>query len=152
MIFLRRTLLLMALLPALLAAVGCSSAHLKHATKDQAQTMATKAADAVKNDGDKAFTAFNNSGEWRDGDLYVFVIDRTGTWKASGARPELVGKNDLHIADSDGKLYVKEIIAVDKEGWVDYKFKSPADNQEHDKSSYIIRVGDFLVGSGAYWY
>ena len=37
-------------------------------------------------------------------------------------------------------------------GWVDYKFKSPADNQEHEKSSYIVRVGDYLVGSGAYRY
>jgi cytochrome c len=64
----------------------------------------------------------------------------------------LVGKNNLTTADSDGKLFVKEIAAVDKDGWVDYKFKSPADNQEHEKSSYIVRVGDYLVGSGAYRY
>ena len=104
-----KILILMVLAAASLTLVGCSSAHLKHATKDQAQTMATKAANAVKKDGDKTFTAFNNGGEWRDGDLYVFVIDKTGTWRASGAHPELVGKNDLHTADSNGKLYVKEI-------------------------------------------
>ena len=147
-----KILILMVLAAASLTLVGCSSAHLKHATKDQAQTMATKAANAVKKDGDKTFTAFNNGGEWRDGDLYVFVIDKTGTWRASGAHPELVGNNDLHTADSNGKLYVKEIVAIDKDGWVDYNFKSPADNQDHDKSSYIIRVGDFFVGSGAYRY
>ena len=44
------------------------------------------------------------------------------------------------------------MLAIDKSGWVDYKFKSPATNQEHDKSSYIVRVGDFLVGVGAYKY
>src|SRR4029079_7481071 len=86
-----KILILMVLAAASLTLVGCSSAHLKHATKDQAQTMATKAANAVKKDGDKTFTAFNNGGEWRDGDLYVFVIDKTGTWRASGAHPELVG-------------------------------------------------------------
>ena len=47
---------------------------------------------------------------------------------------------------------MKEILAIDKSGGVAYKFKSPADNQEHDKSSYLVRVGDFLVGAGAYQY
>jgi len=50
------------------------------------------------------------------------------------------------------KPKIKEMLAIDKSTWVDYKFRSPVDNQEHDKSSYIVRVGDFLVGSGAYKY
>ena len=110
--------------------------------------MATKAADFLQKEGpDKAFAAFNAGGDWRDGDLYVFVIDKTGTWRASGARPEEIGtKADLDKPD------IKETLAIDKSGWVDYKFKSPADDQEHDKSSYIVRVGDFLVGAGAYKY
>ncbi len=149
---LAKPLIALLLIPASLVMVNCSSSRMTHATKEQAQTMATKAAGVVKKDGDKAFTGFNNGGEWRDGDLYVFVIDKTGTWRASGARPDLIGKNALSIADSDGKLFVKEIVAVDTEGWVDYKFKSPADDQEHEKTSYIVRVGDFLVGSGAYRY
>ena len=115
--------------------------------------MATKAADFVGKEGpDAALAAFNAGGDWHDGDLYVFVIDNTGTWRASGARPELVGKNDLNTPDADGKLFVKEIVAIDKNGWVDYKFKSPVDNQVHDKSSYFVRVDDFLVGAGAYKY
>ena len=107
--------------------------------------MATKAADFLQKEGpDKAFAAFNAGGDWRDGDLYVFVIDKAGTWRASGARPELIGtKADL------GKPAIKESLAIDKSGWVDYKFKSPADNQEHDKSSYVVSVGEFLVGAGA---
>jgi hypothetical protein len=44
------------------------------------------------------------------------------------------------------------MLAIDKSAWVDYKLKSPADNQVHDKSSYLVRVGDFLVGAGAYEY
>jgi len=77
--------------------------------------MATKAADFVGKEGpDAALAAFNAGGDWHDGDLYVFVIDNTGTWRASGARPELVGKNDLNTPDADGKLFVKEIVAIDK--------------------------------------
>ena len=127
---------------------GFLLAQAKHATKEEAQAMATKAADLVQKEGpDKAFAAFNAGGDWRDGDLYVFVIDKTGTWRASGARPELIGtKVDLD------KPVVKDMLAIDKSAWVDYKFKSPADSQEHDKSSYLVRVGDFLVGAGAYKY
>ncbi len=128
-------------------------AETSHATKEEAQAMAIKAADFVKSQGpDKAFVAFNEGGDWRNGDLYVFVIDKTGTWKASGARPELIGKNELNTPDANGKLFIKEIVGIDKNGWVDYKFKSPADNLDHDKSSYFQRVGDFLVGAGAYKY
>ena len=54
-------------------------------------------------------------------------------------------------ADLD-KRVIKEILAIDKTGWVDYRLNSPADNQVHDKSSYLVRVGDLLVGAGAYKY
>lgn len=133
-------------------AVHCSL-NSEHATKEEAQAIAIKAAELLKKDGtDKAFAAFNAGSDWRNGDLYVFVIDKTGTWRASGARPELIGKNELNTPDANGKLFIKEIVAINKNGWVDYKFKSPADNLAHDKSSYFERVGDFLVGAGAYKY
>jgi cytochrome c len=150
---LRPFLILILFLSAVALPGGFLLAQSKHATKDEAQAMATKAADFLKKEGpDKAFAAFNAGGIWRDGDLYVFVLDKTGTWRASGARPDLVGKNDLNTPDAGGKFAIKEIVAIDKDGWVDYKFKSPADNQVHDKSSYIVRVDDFLVGAGAYKY
>ena len=150
---LRKLLILMLFVSASLITCTYSFAEPKHATKDEAQAIATKAADFLKKEGaDKAFAAFNAGGDWRKGDLYVFVIDKTGTWKASGARPELVGKNDLNTPDANGKLFIKEIVAIDKNGWVDYKFNSPGDNKPHDKSSYFVRVGDFLVGAGAYKY
>ena len=145
---LRPFLILTLFLSAVVLPGGFLLAESKHATKEEAQAMATKAADFLQKEGpDKAFAAFNAGGDWRDGDLYLFVIDKTGTWRASGARPEEIGtKADLDKPD------IKETLAIDKSGWVDYKFKSPADDQEHDKSSYIVRVGDFLVGAGAYKY
>ena len=145
---LRPFLILTLFLSAVALPGGFLLAESKHASKEEAQAMSTKAADFLQKEGpDKAFAAFNGGGNWRDGDLYVFVIDKNGTWRASGARPELIGtKVDLN------KPVIKEMLAIDKSAWVDYKFKSPADNQEHDKSSYLVRVGDFLVGAGAYKY
>jgi len=53
--------------------------------------MATKAADFVGKEGpDAALAAFNAGGDWHDGDLYVFVIDNTGTWRfRNSKRPPL---------------------------------------------------------------
>ena len=113
---------------------------------DVHQRERPKAADYLKNEGaETAFAAFNAGGEWLDGDLYVFVVDDSGTWVASGARPELV-------RTKDDRPFIKDIVAVEDEGWVNYKFVSPADGEEHDKSSYIVRVGKNLVGAGAYKY
>jgi len=145
---LRPFLILTLFVSAVVLPGGLLLAESKHATKEEAQAMATKAADFLQKEGpDKAFGAFNAGGDWRDGDLYVFVIDKTGTWRSHGARPEVIGTK----ADLD-KRVIKEILAIDKNGWVDYKLKSPADNQVHDKSTYLVRVGDLLVGAGAYKY
>lgn len=139
----RFALVFLAFLPLL---AGVAVAGDKHATADEAKATAMKAADFVKTQGaDKAFAAFNAGGDWRDGDLYVFVVDDSGTWVASGARAELVGTKD-------DRPFIKAIVAVKDQGWVNYKFLSPADGKDHDKSSYIIRVGDKLVGAGAYKY
>lgn len=138
----RSVLVLLAAL-AFLAGPALAGAH---ATADEAKAMAVKAADFLKTAGpDTAFPSFDKDAQWRDRDLYVFVIDNSGTWVASGARPELIGK-------MDDRPFIKEIVAVKDQGWVNYKFPSTADGKEHDKSSYIIRVGDNLVGVGAYKY
>ena len=102
---LRPFLILTLFLSAVVLPGGFLLAQSKHATKEEAQAMATKAADFLQKEGpDKAFAAFNAGGDWRDGDLYVFVIDKTGTWTAHGARPEVIGTK----ADLD-KRVIKEI-------------------------------------------
>ena len=35
-------------------------------------------------------------------------------------------------------------------GWVDYRWVDPADKKIEQKSSFIERVGDFVVGVGFY--
>ena len=133
-----------------LAACGKSE---KTATPEDAKAMALKAAAYLDKVGpDTAFDAFSNSPEWRDGDLYVFVNNSEGVNLANGFQPELIGTNQLDIPDADGKLYGHDFVAIQDQGWVDYKWKSPATGETIEKTTYIVRVGDYLVGVGAYKY
>lgn len=125
-----------------------------NATPEEAKAMAMRAASYLTSEGsEKAFAAFNQSGgQYHDRDLYVFVIDGTGTWVAHGFLPEKIGKNEIDAVDAGGKHYMREIVAVRHPRFVDYKFKSPADGTVRDKTSYIVKARGYRVGVGAYKY
>jgi hypothetical protein len=125
-----------------------------NATPDEAKAMALRAADFLRENGpEKAFPVFNDpEGPFHDRDLYVFVHDGAGTNVAHGFKPELIGQNVMDLTDPDGKLYVREFFAVQDEGWVDYKYESPLTHETVEKTSYIVRVDQYVVGVGAYKY
>ena len=146
----RRAGLAGVILAAAVALGGCGE---KRATAEEAKDFALKAAAYLKEAGpDKAFDAFSNSPDWRDGDLYVFVNNSEGVNLANGFQPELIGTNQRDIPDADGKLYGHDFIAIQDQGWVDYKWKSPATGETIEKTTYIVRVGDYFIGVGAYKY
>lgn len=123
-----------------------------HATPDEAKAMALKAADFLKQNGpEKAFAAFDApGGAFHDRDLYVFVQNDNGVVEAHGTNPALIGKNLLGIKDVDGKSFVKDMVAIKDTGWVDYKWQDPTTKLVEPKTSYMIRVGNYIVGVGAY--
>jgi cytochrome c len=121
------------------------------ATPDEAKAMAVKAAAFLKENGpDKAFPAFDKDPAWRDRDLYVFVQNNSGVVEAHGANAALIGKTLLNLKDVDGKPFVQEMVAVKDAAWVDYKWQNPETKTIDPKTSYVIRVGDYTVGVGAY--
>jgi len=124
----------------------------KYGSKEEAQAMAEKAAALYKTEGTKAFAQFQDKGgPFFNKDLYVFVIDKDGVFLAHGTKPALVGKNSIALKDANGFEFMKAFIAVKDSGWVDYKWGDPTDNNKvKDKSSYIIRVGNDVVGVGYY--
>jgi signal transduction histidine kinase len=72
---------------------------------------------------------------------------------AHGARPALIGKNLFDLKDQDGKYLIRELIAIAQgpgSGWVDYKWPNPLSNKIEDKSSYVEKMGDYIVGVGVY--
>ena len=67
--------------------------------------------------------------------------------------PKQVGVNVLEVPDVDGKFFRKEGMELVKKsgaGWVDYKFKNPQSGKVEQKTSYLKKVGDIVLGCGAY--
>lgn len=119
---------------------------------DEAKTMALHAADALRALGrDAAFPAFETPGPpFHDRDLYIFVLNRAGVIQAHGANRSLVGQDWLNSSDSLGRAFVREIVAVNDQGWVAYTFEDPISRKVLPKRAYVVRVGDYVVGVGAY--
>ena len=121
-------------------------------TPDEAKAMAVNAAALLQQNGpDKAFPVFDApGGPFHDRDLYVMVYDDTGKNVAHGANAALIGKNLMGLKDTDGVFVVRGIVAVKTEGWVDYKWPNPVTKKLAAKTTYVVRVGGYLVGVGAY--
>ena len=69
---------------------------------------------------------------------------------ANGTNPGLIGKSVLELRDVDGKAFHHQILAITDAGWVDFKWRNPVTNAIEPKTTYEIRVGDYIVGVGAY--
>ena len=122
------------------------------ASPDDAKVMAIKAADYLKANGpEKAFPEFSaKDGPWHDRDLYVTVQDSKGVMVMHGTNPGLVGRSVLELKDVDGKPFNHEIQAVKDSAWVTYKWQNPTTKTVENKTQYTIRVGEYVVGVGAY--
>lgn len=122
------------------------------ATPEEAKVMATKAADYLKSVGpDKALPEFNaKDGPWHDRDLYVVVMNSQGVLLVNSTNPGLVGKLLIDLKDVDGKAFEREIVAIKDTGWVNFKWQNPLTKAVEPKAQYEVRVGDYLVGVGAF--
>ncbi len=87
-------------------------------------------------------------------DDYIFVFDRNGVC-LSHFDSSLIGKNIMDIKDSAGKYITKDIIEASRRhggDFVSYGFKSPTEQHERPKISYVTyyeRWG-WVIGSGIY--
>jgi cytochrome c len=124
-------------------------------TKDEAQSLVKKAIEYYKANGkEKGFAEVSNKkGKFVKDDLYVFVYDINGVCVAHGFNSKQIGKNLADVKDPDGKLYVKERIAIAKSsgsGWQDYKYTNPTTYKVEAKTAYIEKVDNYIFGCGAY--
>ncbi|HJV21180.1 MAG TPA: cache domain-containing protein [Holophagaceae bacterium] len=95
----------------------------------------------------------NPKGQFRKGELYVFVYDLEGKVLAHGGDVRRVGSNQLNGKDPDGKFYVKDRIELAKakgKGWQDYKFTNPQTSKVEQKTSYIELHEGMIFGCGVY--
>jgi len=125
-------------------------------TADEAVAMVKKAVAYMKENGkEKAFAEFANPGntQFHDRDLYIFVYDMNGINVAHGNNPKMVGKNLLELKDHEGKYIIKgfiEVVNAKGKGWVDYKWPNPVTKAIEQKSGYVEKVDNLIVGSGIY--
>ncbi len=145
-----------ALISIALLAVGLSTGP-GHAadvgSREEAIAMVRRVQDKFKKDGpDATFRAITQK-EFNDRDLYPFVFDLNGLNVGTGGNSVLVGKNLISLRDQDGKYQIQEMIAVAKgagAGWVGYRWPHPVTRKLEDKSSYVERMGEYMVGVGVY--
>ena len=87
-----------------------------------------------------------------DRDMYVFVLDRHGTYLSFGGNATKVGTRVQDIPGIDGQGLVDAIIARAEEspGWVQYDITNPSTGKVQTKMSYVCMVDDLYVGCGVY--
>lgn len=127
-----------------------------HATPREARALFDQAVKYLQMNGtDKAWSAFNDrKGPFVKKDLYVYAIDRQGTYVANGAAPDsLIGLKVLDSVDAAGNPLFRQMIAVtDKqdEARIRYVWLNRKSNHVEPKVAWLHREGDYIVGVGYY--
>jgi signal transduction histidine kinase len=122
-------------------------------TAEEAQAMVARAIELYDREGlGESFRRITLTAEFKDRDLYVFVLDTAGTVAAIAGIPEAVGSNALGAFDPDGTFYVQEILkrATPAGSWVDYIFIDPLTNQLAPKSTWAVSHDNFIFACGIY--
>ncbi|OIQ66096.1 hypothetical protein GALL_523380 [mine drainage metagenome] len=87
-----------------------------------------------------------------DRDMYVFVLDRRGTYLSFGGNPAKVGTLVQDIPGIDGQGLVDDIFgqAAREPGWVEYDINNPTTGRVQSKMSFVQAADDLVVGCGVY--
>ncbi|MCG8490070.1 MAG: cache domain-containing protein [Sneathiellales bacterium] len=104
---------------------------------------------------ENAFKDFSvKEGDYFKGEIYVIVMKKEkGKIVFHAVNPKLVGKSLEKIKDTDGKLFVQEMLDVsgkDGSGWVSYKWPHPQTKKITQKHSYFVAVEDQVFIAGYY--
>ncbi|KZT15977.1 chemotaxis protein [Acidovorax sp. GW101-3H11] len=128
--------------------------RLQQGTADEAVALVQKAVALYKTTSHDQFlrSLTDKNQPYHDRDMYVFVLDSAGTYRAFGGNPAKVGTRVQDIPGIAGDRLVSDIVAqADRApGWVEYDINNPATGAVQTKMSYVSRVGDLYVGCGVY--
>jgi len=114
--------------------------------------MAERAATLVEHVGmEQGFAEIMHPGApFHDRELFVVVMDATGTVLAHGTRPNYVGVNFAGLRDVDGKPFVADMLAMQQDGFVEYAWQNPRNDRIERKKSYIVHRNGLVYFVGAY--
>jgi cytochrome c len=138
------------------AYAGLASAA-ERGTAQEAVEMVAQAVALFKKKGEAAFDDINAGEKFRYKDLYVFVhsFGPDATVVAYGGpavNPAPLGRKSVDIKDADGKAIGQmfQQSATGKGTWVDYRWMNPTTKTPEEKSSWVIRAGNYIFGCGIY--
>jgi uncharacterized protein len=124
-------------------------------TRDEAVALVKRVQDKFKKEGPEATFNAINAGLFNDRDLYPFVHTIDGTLHvANGAFPGIRGKNLHDMRDQNGKFTTQDFMRIATtppyHGWSDFRWRNPKTNTIDEKSAWIERMGEYLIGVGIY--
>ena len=147
--------LLAAALTLTLAGAATAQDAPKRGTADEAVAMVKRASEYLQKNGkDKAIAAFNDQkGEFVQGDLYVFMFDKSGTALAHGNNAKMINKPLMEL-NAGGVYPVKEFLKIGAspagKGWVKYMWPNSITKNLEEKNTYVEKSGDYVIGVGIY--
>lgn len=129
--------------------------YLPRATPQQAQNLLKRTVAALDKDQPGTLRSINElSADFREDDLYVFVVDLDNQrYVAHGYNLRLLGVDFAAIKDAEGKPVGKPILALMAKadsGGYDYRWKNPVTAKVEDKHVLLRKVGHYLVAVGYY--
>lgn len=121
--------------------------------------LVDRAAELVEERGLAACDALKEKdGEFFHDDVYVFLLEPSGTMRCHPTQPSLEGHDTLDIEDPDGRpileLMLRQLRGADR-GFTHYLWPRPETGVHTWKSTYLRRArtqdgGELIVGSGVY--
>ena len=130
--------------------------YIPRATAQEAKAFFDKAVAYAEKEGvKKACKVFNDpKGPFVSGDLYVFVVGlKDGKYCAQGASPSQTGRDVMDMRDAAGTPIIRDMAEIARtkgEGTYQYIWRNPATNKVEDKTAYVKKVEDYLLGVGYY--
>ena len=128
---------------------------MKGRTKEDAKDWVSNAISFYKASGKRiALAEFTNpNGQFRQDEMYIYVLNPRGTMLAHGVNERFVGEEFMGLTDSDGKFFIREIVDTANakgSGWVEYKWFHPVTKEWLQKVAYCEKVDDLIVVSAVY--
>jgi cytochrome c len=151
----RRSLIVLCLL-----AAACASSYTPRTnSRADLQRYVERAAAVVREQGPAACGVLNQPA-WLADEYYIFVNEfDTHLTVCHPMRPDLIGKSQDNLQDSNGKYFIRDMHAAAASpagsGWVEYVWPRPGQTGSIPKSSYVMTVTGpdgkrYVVGSGGY--
>ena len=128
--------------------------RLQQGTADEATALVERAVVLRRSTSGQHFlqTLTDTQQPYHDRDMYVFVLDSAGTYRAFGGNAAKIGTRVQDIPGIAGDQLVHDIIAQAERGpgWVEYDITNPATGTVQTKMSFVQRVDELYLGCGVY--